>query len=164
VRLRGFAPLLSAVLVACGGSDRPGEDGSVPQNSPAAAVVDRPVEGQPRPGWYEGRTTQGRGARLEVFPGGRVDFLINARLECDDGSDPWVRVYPNRIPVLRRAGAFSHRETGRTPTLEYTNKAAGKVGHDRAGGAYSGKARYRDGRECDVRLAWSTARLPSSGD
>jgi hypothetical protein len=162
VRLRTIVLFLAAALAACGGGESEQSDRAA-KRAPAAAVEDQPRR-TPHPGWYVGQTTQGLPARIQVFPGGRVDYLVRARLECGDGSTTSVRAVPNSPPVLRGDGSFSHRESGRGRNLLYRTHASGTVDRERAGGAFTGRALHRDGRECQVRLAWSAELLDRVGD
>jgi hypothetical protein len=165
VRFRGLAPLLAAVLAACGGSDGPQDGADASKERGAAAIDDQPKRGAraPGPGSYVGRTTQGQEARLQVFPGGRVHFLIDASLRCKDGREASVRSFPDSPPALRDDGSFVHREAGRTARLEYRSTTSGTLGRDLAAGAFSGTVRYPDGRGCRIRLTWSAARAQRGG-
>ena len=164
MRFRSLAPLLAAVAVGCAEDGRPDDAArTAPSEPPAAAVRDRGAP-SPRPGDYAGRTTQGRDARLQVLPGGRVHFVIPGRLRCGRRPGNVVRSFPNRLPVLLPDGRFTYRESGRGRGFAYRLRARGHVGPYVASGSFTGTARYSDGRRCRTRVFWSTGRAAAASD
>jgi hypothetical protein len=179
VRCRGLLPLLATALAACGSADAPvpeeeEEVGRTQTEPPGAAVKDQAKREAralsrfapriPPPGTWVGQTTQGRDARLQVLPGGRVHFQISTSLPCPNGTAIPARSFPDKLPVLEHDGSFAYQEAGDGRGLDYTMRVAGQVGPEFASGTFKGTASRADGRTCAGQARWTAARLERSGD